>query len=45
LETSQIQILVYPDKLMIMNAAKHPPELPVKKLGSSPNYYEKDAQK
>ena len=30
--TSQIQIRVYPDKLMIMNAGKLPPEVPVEKL-------------
>ena len=30
--TSQIQIRVYPDKLMIMNEGKLPPEVPVEKL-------------
>ena len=30
--TSQIQIRVYPDKLMIMNEGKLPPEIPVEKL-------------
>ena len=30
--TSQIQIRVYPDKLMIMNKGKLPPEVPVEKL-------------
>ncbi|MBW1745051.1 MAG: transcriptional regulator [Deltaproteobacteria bacterium] len=30
--TSQIQIRVYPDKLIIMNEGKLPPEIPVEKL-------------
>ena len=30
--TSQIQIRVYPDKLMLMNEGKLPPEIPVEKL-------------
>ena len=30
--TSQIQIRVYPDKLMIMNEGKLPPEVPAEKL-------------
>jgi ATP-dependent DNA helicase RecG len=33
--TSQIQIRVYPDKLMIMNEGKLPPEVPVEKLKTS----------
>lgn len=33
--TSQIQIRVYPDKLIIMNEGKLPPEVPVEKLKSN----------
>ena len=33
--TSQIQIRIYPDKLMIMNEGKLPPEIPVEKLKTS----------